>query len=207
MNHSLPSIEKFDGHYRDKQLPQIREMFLRTHAIASSLLAAQELAKSPPKPPTPFKWDPTERPKDAPPSFVITRGACYWRWNCGWQQYNPTTGKYFGPVIGHRAFRRKPVCHQKDRDWVSKPRPYGPWRRVVKSRMNHFIYGNVDVIETDGVIAVIQVDAGFRDCVSFHALTEIHTPLPPKVNPNKKTATKKSPKPKGLSRDDLLDLL
>jgi len=204
----LPHPDEFETHLSNSDLEAIRSLFLETHSIALQLMQERAHLGPPPKKHTDFKHDPTIAPHDAPPSFVITYGGQYWRWNCGWQQYNPATNKYFGPILGHRAFRRKPVCHQKDRQWINKPRPFGPWRRVVQSRMNHFHHGNVDILETDGIIAVIRTDEGILDTVSYHGLTEISTPLIPKLNKEPKTKRLAvSDKPKGLSRKSLLDLL
>lgn len=150
--------------------------------------------------------DPTTADTVNTPTFAITHGGLMWKWNCGWHLWDQTKNRSSGIVLGHMSFRRKPLCHQKDKSFVHLPRPYGPWRRYVISRMSHILFGNVEVLATDGIKAMVRCDDGTTQPVMFANLTEIPTPLPRKHKVHSVKGTKKKVEV-AITKERILSLL
>lgn len=208
MKRHLPTIERFEKAFKDADFKKLRSLYIELHSIAGALAEAEVGSK--PKELTDYsKPDPTTRDENIPPVYAITHGGLLWQWNCGWRQFDPIKKRHFGPTLGHIAFRRKPLCHQKQRDWVYKPRPYGPWRRLVECRMFHPIAkANCSILCTDGIKAIVRFDDGSTTDVFYSNLTEISTPMKSKLKKDPKTATEKTtPKRATITKKSLLDLL
>lgn len=86
----------------------------------------------------------------------------FWRWNCGWE-LGRVDAQGFHTIskrpLGHAEFNRlKSTFDSFQRKWIKKQRAYGDWRRMHDDLIlyHHFKYGEVTLLETDGIHAVVE---------------------------------------------------
>jgi hypothetical protein len=212
--------ERFDAHARQSSTSGMISSFNQVYDHYTKVLSSFSEVK--PKPLTDYpEAHPTPQPRT--PTYAIVRGGGLWRWSCGWQQYCPRTSKPFGPILGHSTFRKKPLIKQDDREWLSQlDRPHGDWRRLLDHPLySHSLHGNVHLLATDGVHAIVEDHNNLRHNVHFTNLTELRQRSASLVNSVNKTPKEKKVRAskkividgiewettKGMSKEEKMKLL
>ncbi len=113
--------------------------------------------------------------------FVTDHVGNAWTWNCGWYRIG-SDGQPVDPSkrpLGHMTFRRsikRATAEELGLTTFKYTRPWGDWRRGC-GRYSHQSHGNVDILFTDGVHAIVRCPDGTKSEVHMTNLQPIGQPI------------------------------
>jgi hypothetical protein len=93
--------------------------------------------------------------------YGIDSHGAHWHWNCGWRLLENSS-----VLLTHQQFKSirivawseiiKPLPPKSDPSYFHKSRSYSTWRRADEKLYEHFLYGEVQILLTDGVHAIVR---------------------------------------------------
>tara|TARA_R110000868_G_scaffold104308_2_gene287314 strand:+ start:5751 stop:6296 length:546 start_codon:yes stop_codon:yes gene_type:complete len=151
--------------------------------------------------------------------LAIAKNGSVWHWNNGWyvmerkkhsKTYTPKASQ--ASPLGHARFRSAVQLliksNREERQvLLGVEKPGQPWRRIVDGGLyEHFLYGNVRILATDGMHAVVEETDGMVLTVMFDNLTE-QKPMPELKRTKEKTVEKKEKTSKEEGKKKSMELL
>jgi hypothetical protein len=109
----------------------------------------------------PFTWQGDYLSQIMKIIYGIDSHGAHWHWNCGWRLLENSS-----VLLTHQQFKSikivawseivKPLPPKSDRSYFHKSRPYSTWRRADEKLYEHLLYGEVQILLTDGVHAIVR---------------------------------------------------
>ena len=126
-----------------------------------------------------------------PKLYGLDKHGSHWYWNCGWRCLEneevilPHTiwRKSIAPNIVAWTEILKPKPKRTSEKHHPRLRPYDTWRRADGKLYDHFLYGEVTLLETDGVHAIVK--SRHKNDVPVEVFLENLQQITPRFEPSK----------------------
>jgi hypothetical protein len=143
--------------------------------------------------------------------LVVDKGGSAWTWSCGWRRVGES-GDFIDPMhkaLGHATFKRvvKPADPEDyARTSFRYTRPWGQWRRgsgavAHNDKVAHDLFGNGELLLTDGLHAVVKFENGIKQEVILENLHNVGEKTVRKFAKANGEKTVKTPKKKEYSQE------